>query len=363
MEQKLFNKIFGSLACIAVGDALGFPVHDMPKEEINKRYGGLVDRMLPAFEDDFIHIGYKAGQVTDDTILTLVTADIILQTNGKPTINDVVKSFSDWAQEHLQLWSTGEVFGDTTKGSLESIIESTEKGIPWKQDMSRGYATIGSSNGAVMRIAPAGLVNPGNPLSACEMVFPLIFPTHRTDVALSAACGQAAAVSKALADNISPKSVVEAAIKGAEFGNELGKKQTYVIPSASVAKRIELAAELVEKSSDPWEAALMIEDYIGSYLRSFMVEDSEIDKLFDGFGPFADFMKRIECAYAFGFISKEHRKDLNLIRKIRNHFAHHPLDAAFDKSPIIDWCGNLSTSDIYPLEDQQPDLKRQQSQL
>jgi len=266
MEKKLFNKIFGSLACIAIGDALGFPVHDMSKEEIKKRYGGLVNRMLPAFEDDFIHIGYKAGQVTDDTILTLVTADIILQTNGKPTINDVVKSFSDWAQKNKNVWSLGEVFGDTTKGSLERIIESTEKGFSWEVDLTRGYATVGSSNGAVMRIAPAGLVNPGNPLSACEVVFPLIIPTHRTDVALSAACGQAAAVSAALAENISPKSVVEAAIKGAEFGNELGKKHAYVIPSASVAKRIELAAELVEKSSDPWEAALLIEDYIGSYL-------------------------------------------------------------------------------------------------
>ena len=70
MRNELFTKIYGSLAGIAIGDALGFPVHDMAKEEIQVRYGGLVDRMLPAFEDDFIHIGYKAGQVTDDTILS-----------------------------------------------------------------------------------------------------------------------------------------------------------------------------------------------------------------------------------------------------------------------------------------------------
>lgn len=103
-------------------------------------------------------------------------------------------------------------------------------------------------------------------------------------------------------------------------------------------------------------AGSFLENYIGSYLRAFMIEDSEIDKLFDGFGPFSDFMKRIECAYAFGFISKEHRSDLTFIRKIRNHFAHHPLDSAFDKSPIIDWCGNLSTKDFYPLRDQPADL-------
>ena len=53
-KEELFAKIYGSLAGVAIGDALGFPVHDLSKEEIKKRYGGLVDRMMPAFADDFI---------------------------------------------------------------------------------------------------------------------------------------------------------------------------------------------------------------------------------------------------------------------------------------------------------------------
>lgn len=76
-KEELFAKIYGSLAGVAIGDALGFPVHDLSKEEIKKRYGGLVDRMMPAFADDFIHIGYVKGQVTDDTILSLLTAQIL----------------------------------------------------------------------------------------------------------------------------------------------------------------------------------------------------------------------------------------------------------------------------------------------
>ncbi len=266
MGKKLFNKIFGSLASIAIGDALGFPVHDMAKEEISKRYNGLVDRMMPAFEDDFIHIGYDAGQVTDDTILTLVTADILLQTNGNPTIDDVVKSLGQWAKNNHELWSQGEVFGDTTKGSLRRIIDSLDNGTPWEVDLTRDYATIGSSNGAVMRIAPAGLVNPGNPENACKIVYPLILPTHRTNVAISAACGQASAVAEALNDKATLISVVEAATRGAKYGNELGKNKAYIVPSALVEKRIELAVELAEKAKDPWEAAINIENYIGSYL-------------------------------------------------------------------------------------------------
>ena len=132
--------------------------------------------------------------------------------------------------------------------------------------MSRGYATIGSSNGAVMRIAPAGMANPGKPERACEIVFPLIFPTHRTDVAISAACAQAAAVAESLSAQASIVSVVEAAIKGAEFGSKMGKERAYIVPSASVSKRIELAVELADKMTDPWESAMLIEDHIGSYL-------------------------------------------------------------------------------------------------
>lgn len=146
------------------------------------------------------------------------------------------------------------------------MINSIGKGIAWTPDLSRGYVGVGSSNGAVMRISPAGMVNPGNPQQACNVVFPLVFPTHRTDVAISAACGQAAAVAEALKEGSTLSSVVQAAIEGAEFGSKLGKERAYVVPSASVARRIELAMELVDRAKDPIEAGYLIEDYIGSYL-------------------------------------------------------------------------------------------------
>ena len=85
-------------------------------------------------------------------------------------------------------------------------------------------------------------------------------------MAISAACGQAAAVAEALSEDASLGSVVEAAIRGAEYGSKEGKEKGYIIPSASVARRIELAVELVDKASDPMEAAVLVEDYIGSYL-------------------------------------------------------------------------------------------------
>ncbi|MGH8510875.1 MAG: hypothetical protein ACREU8_05700 [Gammaproteobacteria bacterium] len=54
------------------------------------------------------------------------------------------------------------------------------------------------------------------------------------------------------------------------------------------------------------------------------------DDLFGAMGPLASFRQRIAVAYAFGFLSKEDYDNLNLVRRIRNHFAHHPLEASFD---------------------------------
>ena len=117
--------------------------------------------------------------------------------------------------------------------------------------------------------------------------------------------------------------------------------------------------EAIHQESDRAAAVLggsFIENYLAKYLQSFMIDDPDVAELFDNFGPFADYMQRYETAYAFGFISSQQRNDLKYIGKIRNHFAHHPLDAGFDKQPVSDWCSRLSTYAIYPLEGQQQNL-------
>lgn len=105
-------------------------------------------------------------------------------------------------------------------------------------------------------------------------------------------------------------------------------------------------------------AGSFIESFLAKYLRSFMVNDDEVKNLFDGFGPFSDFNQRRETAYAFGFIDGQQRNDLKYIGKVRNHFAHHPLDAGFDKQPVSDWCAQLSTKNLYPLSGQEPNANQ-----
>ena len=100
------------------------------------------------------------------------------------------------------------------------------------------------------------------------------------------------------------------------------------------------------KESDRGAAILagsFLEHYLGLYLRSLTVDDKIAGKLFDGMGPLATFSQRIAIAYAFGFIDKRQHSDLELIRKIRNYFAHHPIQGTFQAEEVETKAVMLST--------------------
>lgn len=85
--------------------------------------------------------------------------------------------------------------------------------------------------------------------------------------------------------------------------------------------------EELEKESDrgcALLAAAFLENELAALLDYFLVETSESFKkqLFDFNGPLGTFSSRIKIAYALGLISRKTKDALDLIRKIRNRFAH-----------------------------------------
>lgn len=93
-------------------------------------------------------------------------------------------------------------------------------------------------------------------------------------------------------------------------------------------------------------AGSFVECFLAKYMRSAMVPEAK-DELFGNNGPFATYSQRVQAAHAFGMISTSAKRDLELIGKIRNHFAHHPLNAAFNEAPVVDWCNSLSTVAVF----------------
>lgn len=92
--------------------------------------------------------------------------------------------------------------------------------------------------------------------------------------------------------------------------------------------------------------ALIVGAYLDSELAKLLeanfVEDSGVLKqLASANGPIGSFASRIDLSFAMGLIAKQDYRDLHLIRKIRNEFAHAPSPLSFDDKPISQRCHEL----------------------
>ena len=264
MTMNLKDKIWGSFSALAVGDGMGMPLHELTPDEIRARCGGLVTTFLPIFEDEFIHIDFKPGQVTDDTTLTVVTARAILKYGSQISPDQFVQELADWVKNNQEVWQHGNVYGPSTKIAFRNFMNNQFDSY---LDRTRSWCFTGTSNGAMMRVSPAGWACPGRWQEAVQLACNVILPTHPTDVALSAAGSQAAAISEALTPSATVNSVVDAALAGAKLGEELGKKSARQIAQRYPLPNLEYALELAEKAQDAFEAGALIRRVIGSHFH------------------------------------------------------------------------------------------------
>lgn len=92
-------------------------------------------------------------------------------------------------------------------------------------------------------------------------------------------------------------------------------------------------------------ACCYLEDKIGEALRDRLVAGTGLDRLFEGGNaPFGTFSARIAGAHALGLVDDEGFRHLEMIRKIRNHFAHE-LNASFEDPKIADRCNAFEPTD------------------
>jgi DNA-binding MltR family transcriptional regulator len=93
-------------------------------------------------------------------------------------------------------------------------------------------------------------------------------------------------------------------------------------------------------------AASLFDIQLESLLKTYLVPDtSSSDQLFEGASaPLSTFSARILICYRLGLISKNFARDLNLIRKIRNEFAHNIHGCSFEHSSVVSRVHELSRS-------------------
>ena len=88
-------------------------------------------------------------------------------------------------------------------------------------------------------------------------------------------------------------------------------------------------------------SSALLDEHLAECIKARIVDSRDVDKLIDGFNaPFGTFSARIAGAYALGLLSDVEFHDLEIIRKIRNDFAHQ-ITVGFDNMSVAARCGNF----------------------
>jgi ADP-ribosylglycohydrolase len=243
--EYLEEHILGCLYGVAVGDAMGTAAYLVRAESVVK-LGRITDFLTPA-EDNHIHHGFRRGQVTDDTEQTVALAEAIIA-DGAVTPEGVARALIGWY---------GRVGGDSapwvgpsTRRALRAIKSGADP---------RTTGEFGTTNGAAMRVTPAGCIHPGDIPAAVESAARACQPTHYTAVAVASAGAVAAAVAAAIVPGATIDTLIDAACAGAELGSAYGHRE--FLPN--VARRIRWAVGIGRSRRD--EAAILddLYDYVG----------------------------------------------------------------------------------------------------
>jgi ADP-ribosylglycohydrolase len=261
MIEGLTDAILGSLLLAGMGDALGAPTEAWSQEEIRSRYGGLVDHFETPTEDTFAGAnGGARAEVTDDASQMYYLARAIADSDGELDQPAWVACLLDWAATSPK----SNFMGPTTKAVVDALREGTDLSrVGVIGNSRRKLPSMGNTNGAAMRVAPTGLVHPGDIESACRLALTTCLPSHDTQVAIASACAIAAGTSVALvASNHSQ--IVEACREGGAIGETLAKRAARCPPGPRFGSRLATALAIAERASDDASFLAELEAIVGA---------------------------------------------------------------------------------------------------
>jgi ADP-ribosylglycohydrolase len=234
----LQDRIHGALCLAGMGDALGAPTEQWGIDEILATHGGLVTHFVAPTPDTFAGaLGGLRGEVTDDTSQMVYLARALVAGNGRLDTQAWVACLLDWAATSPK----AAFMGPSTLGIVRALQAGQDiSRVGTIGQSTRKLTTMGNTNGAAMRVAPCGLVNPGRLREACELACTTCLPAHDTDVAMASACTIAAACARAV-DGAALPAVLDAALEGALLSEQLGRERARHVPGPRLPVRLQMA--------------------------------------------------------------------------------------------------------------------------
>lgn len=193
-DMKLFDKIQGCIYGLAIGDALGYPVEFLSKEQITAKYGeNGIDRY------DYDEIGNPIGIYSDDTQMTLAVSNALI--NSKT--NDVNEIMDNMSKEFISWKKFQEDPYNSRAPGLTCLagIANLEKGLDWQKS---GISSYGC--GSAMRSAPIGMLFYNDEQKLKEIATASSIVTHNHPIAIASAIANAYLVSLVI-KNKSPENI------------------------------------------------------------------------------------------------------------------------------------------------------------
>ncbi len=196
-REGLFDKAYGALIGLAIGDSLGDQARS---SEAHEKYGISVDL------DD------SGAWSTDDTEFTMMVAETLIDHQGTLTTDIVVDS---WIKKVVSVSNLGLKTGESEKGAAENL----RRGI--RPPFSGQDNSYNLSDGAAMRVTPIGIIHAGDPKKAAEKAAIEAEVSHYQD-GIWGAQAVAASVATAMADG-TLEEIIDAGRSCAPDGSWLGR--------------------------------------------------------------------------------------------------------------------------------------------
>lgn len=99
--------------------------------------------------------------------------------------------------------------------------------------------------------------------------------------------------------------------------------------------------------------ATFIEDALGRLLLAYFRDCKATRELVEGFSaPLGTLGSRIKVVYAVGLVTEEQFKDMEILRKVRNQFAHNWEGVSLERNDIAAMVGQLSGYSFSGARDQ-----------
>lgn len=258
MKKTIVDGIAGCLYAGGLADAMGGATEALSIREIHDKFGGNITD-FEENQESIYFTGNDAGEVTDDTSQMYEMAKEVAEKGESFTVVDAAASLVRWSKSYPKYYPRN------AGGTTRYVIEEIERGVdPIEIGKQGGIYRRGTTNGAAMRIAAAGLQYPGEIEKAIQLAIVMIQPSHGTQHAYAGACAIAAGIAQALLPEAQLMDVVKACIHGAKEGFERGMKEARQASGLHILPKIYKGVELALDFENMEEYLKNLDYYVGN---------------------------------------------------------------------------------------------------